>query len=45
MSDLNCPWCDGDMGAAAIEVREQTCPECMTTWCYEDEPVELALAA
>ena len=44
-----CPWCEATL---LVELRvvtdddSQTCPECLTTWTFEDEPVyELALAA
>jgi hypothetical protein len=49
MVEQACPWCEA---ALRVELRvvtdgeAQTCPECLTTWAYEDEPVyELALAA
>ena len=46
MNDTNCPWCECSLEiAAADEADEQTCPECNTTWAYEDAQVELALAA
>jgi Zn-finger nucleic acid-binding protein len=42
----SCPWCEVELPASyADAANEQTCPECRTTWLYEDEPVELALAA
>ncbi len=44
-----CPWCEA---ALTVELRVVTdeeignCPECLTTWTYEDESVyELARAA
>jgi len=45
MSDTSCPWCEARIELAAESVDEQQCPECLTTWCYESEQEELALAA
>jgi hypothetical protein len=45
MNDNCCPWCEAVLLLEAGESAEQSCPECLTTWLYEDEPVELALAA
>jgi hypothetical protein len=45
MSELSCPWCDAALAAEPAEVVCQSCPDCLTTWRYEDEPAELALAA
>lgn len=49
MLEQTCPWCEAKI---KVELRvltgdeAQTCPECLTTWAFEDEPVyELALAA
>ena len=48
MVHMTCPWCEVELpfGDAAVE---QTCPECRTTWSYEDETnqsvIEYALAA
>lgn len=45
MNDTSCPWCEADLVLRVID-DEQTCPECGTTWSYEDEhAVELPLAA
>lgn len=46
MNDVTCPWCEAQLEMAAETAAEQQCSECMTTWCYEDEPEgDLALAA
>jgi Zn-finger nucleic acid-binding protein len=46
LNELSCPWCEVELTPAfADAAAEQTCPECRTTWLYEDEPVELELAA
>ena len=45
MVELICPWCEGDLFVAVQARDEEQCPECLTTWRYEEEDVELALAA
>ena len=45
MNDLACPWCEAAIELAADDATEQQCPECLTTWCYEEMDVELPLAA
>ena len=46
MGDTTCPWCEAGIELPAAEsVDEQRCPECLTTWSYELEQEELALAA
>ena len=45
MTDATCPWCEAQLRLASADAPEQTCAECLTTWSYEDDPVELALAA
>jgi Zn-finger nucleic acid-binding protein len=46
MFDSTCPWCETDLVLGAKDRDEDQCPECLTTWRYEDEDVvELALAA
>jgi hypothetical protein len=44
VNDCQCPWCEAAIELAA-ESDQQQCPECLSTWCYEDAEVELALAA
>ena len=44
MSDSACPWCEAEV-VLETAALEQSCPDCQTTWRYEDEPVELPLAA
>ena len=45
MNDSQCPWCEAELMLRVVD-DEQTCPECLTRWSYEDETdVELALAA
>ena len=36
MNDLRCPWCETDLILHLVS-DEQTCPECGTTWSYEEE--------
>jgi hypothetical protein len=46
MSETQCPWCELPLELAVDQSSEQQCPECLTTWRYEDEyEAELALAA
>jgi hypothetical protein len=49
MIELSCPWCEEPLRTELHVVREdeaQTCPECLTTWQLEDEPIyQLAQAA
>jgi ribosomal protein L37AE/L43A len=45
VNDITCPWCEAEL-VLRVATDEQSCPECGTTWSYEDEDVEeLALAA
>ena len=44
MSDERCPWCEAEL-VLRVVTDEDTCPECGTTWSYEDAEVDLALAA
>ena len=44
MNDTTCPWCETDL-VLRLAADEQTCPECGTTWSYEEQEEELALAA
>ena len=46
MNEMTCPWCEVGLELAVDEKAEQQCPECQTTWRYEDDvDLELALAA
>jgi hypothetical protein len=36
MNELSCPWCETELMLCVVG-DEQTCPECGTTWSYEDE--------
>ena len=45
MNDINCPWCETRLEGFNEAAEEQQCPECMTTWCYEEAELELPLAA
>jgi hypothetical protein len=45
MVELICPWCECDLLVGAQPRDEEQCPECLTTWRYEEDEVELALAA
>jgi len=46
MNDTTCPWCEAELVLRVVG-DEQSCPECGTTWSYEDERDvdELLLAA
>jgi hypothetical protein len=45
MKNTCCPWCETSLDSCAEGSDEQQCPECLTTWVYEDAEVELPLAA
>ncbi len=46
MSDIGCPWCDLELPFETLVAESATCPECHTTWRYEeDDEVELPIAA
>jgi hypothetical protein len=46
MNDMTCPWCEVALELTVDQIDEQQCPDCLTSWRYEDEPViELLLAA
>ena len=45
MSDMACPWCEARLEGSSDGSDEQQCPECLTTWCYEDADVDLLIAA
>ena len=45
MVELSCPWCECNLQVGAQPRYEEQCPECLTTWRYEEDEVELALAA
>jgi len=36
VNDISCPWCEADLMLRVV-ADEQTCPECGTTWSYEDD--------
>jgi len=42
---MNCPWCETELELAPEPVEEQQCPECLTSWRFELQEEELALAA
>lgn len=46
MNDTTCPWCEAEL-VLRVTGAEQSCPECGTTWSYEDETetADLPLAA
>ena len=45
MNGSTCPWCETNL-VLRLTADEQTCPECGTTWSYEEEQEEeLELAA
>jgi hypothetical protein len=47
MVEIDCPWCETTLRAdPAVTADEGSCPECLTTWSYENESeYELSLAA
>ena len=49
MIEQSCPWCEATIHVELRVVTDadaQTCPECLTTWSFEDESeAQLALAA
>ena len=47
MVDIDCPWCETTLRVdPTVTADEGSCPECLTSWSYEDEAeYELALAA
>lgn len=50
MFQMTCPWCEAELPLSFADASlEQTCPECRTAWCFEEEgdraANELALAA
>jgi hypothetical protein len=49
MAQQTCPWCEASIKVELRVVTDddaQTCPECLTTWSFDEEPqVELGLAA
>ena len=47
MAQVTCPWCEVELMTAVLERDQGECPECLTSWRFEDdEPeVDLALAA
>lgn len=47
MVEIDCPWCEQTLRVdPALSQDEGSCPECLTSWSYEDETeYELALAA
>jgi Zn-finger nucleic acid-binding protein len=45
MAETSCPWCEAELLVGPdVEAEEQTCPECLTSWSYE-ERTDVALAA
>jgi hypothetical protein len=45
MNDVACPWCETRLEGWNESADEQQCPECLTTWCYEETELEPPLAA
>ena len=43
MNEGLCPWCEAPVDIAPETVTEQQCPECLTTWTYDDASVDAAL--
>jgi len=39
MTNLSCPWCDELLPHELVEPADQgSCPECLTSWTYVEEP-------
>jgi DNA-directed RNA polymerase subunit RPC12/RpoP len=47
MVEITCLWCEAELRVAPDQLEaEVTCPECRTSWLFEDaDEAELALAA
>ena len=46
MVELTCPWCEERLAVEPhAEASEQSCPACLTSWCYEDVPAAGMAAA
>ena len=46
MNDMACPWCEVTLELQVDSDDDQQCPECLTSWRFEDDYVsEFALAA
>lgn len=47
MVELICIWCEASLRVEAqAQAGQQTCPECLSTWLYEEaDGEELAVAA
>jgi len=46
MVEVICLWCEATLVLDPDQVEsEVTCPECLTSWLFEEPEVELALAA
>jgi uncharacterized Zn finger protein (UPF0148 family) len=46
MVEQSCPWCEEIMLVEADPTTgEESCPVCLTSWRYVEEPAELAAAA
>ncbi|MDQ3937579.1 MAG: hypothetical protein M3253_02745 [Chloroflexota bacterium] len=45
MVELSCPWCEASLVVETELEVERTCPECLTTWAYEDVAADTPLAA
>lgn len=43
-TEITCPWCEMKV-VLPMHDDEQTCPECLTSWSYEDGSEGLLLAA
>jgi hypothetical protein len=46
MVDISCPWCEEQLLELEPAADEQSCPACLTSWSYVEEPVTgMAVAA
>ncbi len=45
MQEIACPWCESALDLVVARADEQQCPECLTTWLYEESELDLPLAA
>ena len=44
MFEMDCPWCEATLAVDGNAEAGQ-CPECLTSWVYEDDVDALPLAA
>jgi phage FluMu protein Com len=47
MIEIRCPWCEEPVLVELSESVQQSCPECLTSWSFEETAAEepIAMAA